>query len=386
MIAIEDPHLPGLRDLCEAQLRSITGADAVQPVRLRYREGKRAILHYAVPGADAAISEQGAIWFFKGDKARRLARRNKSARFDQASSALCEVFPQDHRMPAIRNFLDQYPQIAQGLIGGRPDGQPKPLRYRPGLSCTFLCHRSDGESVFVKLINDDTPTRVALANDRMSKELGQGPVSVARVIGTLPALSAIAYEAAKGTPLDHLLTTAPDLAPVRQSIRALRRFWSLGITPTRILGEAELAGRAADAVTLVAATVPDALNAVQKVFDRITQSPSPRLSLRPIHGDMKLEHLFLEGSHTTLIDTESVSLGPPDYDLAQLYGRLWQAVVEGQLKPEFTAQAAAEVRSAAGPSFDWCLDVVGLRLAKFYAQRPGPESKAKIHTILDHLA
>lgn len=73
MFGIEDSDLPGLADLSESRLRAMTGAEEVDLLRLRYRPGKRAILHVATrSGADR---REGALWFFKGQKGQRLAHR-----------------------------------------------------------------------------------------------------------------------------------------------------------------------------------------------------------------------------------------------------------------------------------------------------------------------
>lgn len=49
-------------------------------------------------------------------------------------------------------------------------------------------------------------------------------------------------------------------------------------------------------------------------------------------------------------------------------------------------QAAADlVRQSAGQSFDWCLDVVALRLAKFYEQRLAVETVMKVNGMLRRL-
>lgn len=380
MIAIDDPNLPGLAELDATALRRITGAEYVSVVRFRYREGKRAILHLCTEGGE------GSVWFFQGDKAKRLARRNKrTARYDAPSEALFEAFPCDHRMPQIRAFLDNYERVAPNLIGGKPSGRPALLRYRPGLSCTFRCCLEGGDPVYVKLINDDSPTRLARINHQMVSRLDGSPVSIAPIIGTAPEFDAIAYAAAEGQPLDAALSETGDASRVAQAIDALRGFWKIDLTPRRVLSVDALRERGAESVALISTTVPAVAQTARRTMARLDGRP-PHFHLRPIHADMKLEHLFVAGDNTTLIDTESVSLGPPDYDLAQLYGRLWQAELEGQLQRELVETASAAVKAEAGDSFDWCLDVVALRLAKFYAQRPTPDAADKIRAILDRLS
>lgn len=378
MITIDDPHLPGLSGLTPDVLQRITGAEDVSLMRFRYRAGKRAILHLDTG------KTQGSVWFFHGDKARRLAKRTSAASYDTASEALYETFPNDHRMPQIRIFLNEYRARAPHLVGGNPIGQPELLRYRPGLSCTLRCHVAGRRAAYVKLINDDSPARLAVMNRNITGLLAGSPVSVAPVIETDPELSAISYAEARGRPLDAELAATNSIDPALQGIDALRRFWRLPFTPTRHLSAEVLTRRASESTTLVALTAPQSLSAALRVLTRV-ETRTPSLGCRPIHGDMKLEHLFLDGGRTTLIDTESVSLGPPDYDLAQLYGRLWQADLEGHLPRALVIKAAGEIRRAGRHSFDWCRDVVALRLAKFYAQRPSPEAAKKITGILERL-
>lgn len=380
MIAIDDPHLPGLADLGPEALRRITGAGEVALMRFRYRAGNRAILHLATDLGE------GTVWFFQGEKARKLASRNRStSSFDAATQALFEAFPNDHRMPQIRRFLESYDKIAPALIGGTPKAAPVMLRYRPGLSCTFRCECADGRAVYVKLAADDGQMRTAEFNRQMAAHLAGGATRIAPVIGIAPDFGAVAYAAAPGRPLDACLAGAHGgLDAITGAIDALGRFWAMPLTPDRYLSADALLARAADAVSLAMVTVPEAAKPVAERLAWLRQHP-PRLALRPIHADVKLEHLFIDAGKTTFVDTESVSLGPPDYDLAQLYGRLWQAERAGLLPRPTVEKAAALVKAAAGPSFGWCLSVVALRLARFDAQRPAPDAAIKIRGILERL-
>ena len=383
MLKIDDAHLPGLADLTQDRLRAITGADDVDVLRLRYRAGKRAILHIAAQ--TGTERNEGTLWFFKGDKGKRLARRNKkTARFDANAQALFEPFPNDHRMPQIRTFLDRFEMVVPRLTGYRADGAPQLLRYRPGLSCTFRCPLQGKPAAFVKLINDDDPVRLCASNRTMQSALACSDVSVAKALGLDCQISAIAYDTAPGLPLDEILALASDLSAFTLAMTALRSFWQAPILPERQMGPNTLLQRAGESADFVAVTAPDCAGAVADVVSELKVAP-PKSDLQPIHGDMKLEHLFLDGKKVTLIDTESVSMGLPDYDLAQLYGRLWQAEFEGQLSREKVAVACAMVRAEAGPDFDWCLGVVTVRLAKYYAQRPAPGMSQAINSILERL-
>ena len=383
MLSIDDAHMPGLADLSHERLCTITGADEVDILRLRYRLGKRAILHVATR-TDAGRNE-GALWFFGGEKGRRVARRNKTvSHFDAESQALFEAFPQDHRAPQIRSFLDQYESILPAMTGFHASAEPVLLRYRPGLSCTFRCALKGQAPAFVKLVNDDDPVRVREANAGMQDALASSDISVAPVLGIDTALGAIAYGGARGLPLDHVLSKAGDLEPLKRAIAGLRHFWTVPVVPVRTMGPQMLLTRARESAEFVAVTAPSCLADTSAIVARLEETV-PDAPLCPIHGDMKLEHVFLDQGRTTLIDTESVSLGFADYDLAQLYGRLWQAEFEGQLPRALVSAASDQVRAEAGPAFEWCLGIVAVRLAKFYAQRPSPETAESIRAILGRL-
>lgn len=383
MLTIEDAQMPGLADLSPERLRAITGAEEVDLLRLRYRPGKRAILHVATgSGPDRT---EGTLWFFGGEKGKRIARRNKNtSHFDPGSEVLFEAFPQDHRMPQIRRFLERYREILPGLAGYDAGAPPVLLRYRPGLSCTFRCALEGQAPAFVKLVNDDDPARLRDANGKMREALDASCLSVAPVLGIDPELGAIAYGSAAGSPLDTVLAATGTVAPLEQAITHLRHFWSAPLAPARMIGPKILLARAWESVDFVAVTAPSCLAEISAIVARLEET-APEAPLCPIHGDMKLEHVFLDQGRTTLIDTESVSLGFADYDLAQLYGRLWQAEFEGRLPRALVRAASDRVRAEAGPAFEWCLGVVMARLAKFYAQRPGPETAGSIMAILERL-
>ncbi|MFK7944202.1 MAG: phosphotransferase, partial [Paracoccaceae bacterium] len=174
------------------------------------------------------------------------------------------------------------------------------------------------------------------------------------------------------------------LSPVERAMTALRCFWRAPIMPGRQMGPEQLLLRGRESAAFVAVTAPACAGAATAIVERLAGA-LPDSALRPIHGDMKLEHLFMDQDSVTLIDTESVSMGLPDYDLAQLYGRLWQADFEGQLPQPVVEAASTMVREEAGPDFDWCLGIVALRLAKFYAQRPTPGMTHAIMTMLERL-
>lgn len=287
-------------------------------------------------------------------------------------------------MPQIRIFLERYEAILPGMTGCPAGAAPVLLRYRPGLSCTFRCALDGQPPSFVKLVGDDDPVRLRDANRAMQDALEGSDLSVAPVLGLDADLGAVAYGSAPGAPLDVALSHSGSLVPLRQAIAGMRHFWAAPLWPARKMTRDKLLARAQESIGFVAVTTPSCHADIAKIVERL-EAVIPEAPLCPIHGDMKLEHVFLEKGRATLIDTESVSMGFADYDLAQLDGWLWQAELEGHLPGYLAKEASAYVRLQAGPAFDWCLGVVAARLAKFYAQRPGPNTAASIRAIIGRL-
>jgi hypothetical protein len=378
-----DPSLPGLAALGPQDLCRITGNREVRLLRLRYQPGARAVLHVAV-GSEAAARE-GSIWFFAGDKARKLAGRTYGAVFDGPTQALFQAFPQDHRIPALATFIEGAMAFAPGLIGGPAESMPVLMRYRPGLSATFRWTRADGVVFFVKQTPDGDVRALAEAAGQLTVALEGSDVRVPRVAGMLPDLCIIAYEAAQGTALDTVLPGAGAEAAavaVVQVVAALRVLWGLSFVPARLMDRSELLHRAAQASTMIGLADPEAGRHAASLLNRLERQQIA-VRLRPIHADMKLEHAFLFGSTTTLIDTESLSLGDPDYDLAKLEARLIMAQVTSDVAPAQIDAAVAEIRHHAGPNYKWFLACAHLQCAKFFAQRLGSQAGPLMRQVME---
>jgi hypothetical protein len=371
---VADPAFPALSSLSDADLARITGAPEPRLLRARYQPGARAILHIAL-GSDRAASE-GAIWFYAGGKGRRLGKRLPDARFDAATGALFEAFPNDHRMPLLAEFVAGAMTFAPDLIGGPARHPPELMRYRPGLSATFRWTRQDGKVFFVKQTPSDDVAIQAQAMRQLCDAARHLPFSVCAVAGVIPGLGLIAYEGAEGQPLDELLCGSDrhtaKMAMAR-TVAALRGLWSVPLTPSRCLDRSAHLNRAEHACQMIGVLDPSSGQQAALLLADLKVRQVP-VRLRPIHADMKLDHAFLSGSTTTLIDTESLSLGDPDYDLAKLEARLRMAVITGRISPEAGEAARAEIRQFAGPHYDWFLICAKLQCAKFFAQRLDPVS------------
>lgn len=375
---LRDPDLPALETLDQAALDRICGARRARLLRARYQPGARAILHVALgdhPGAD-----EGSVWFYAGTKAQSLVRRLPDARLDAASGGLFQSFPHDHRMPHLAVFVAGAMGLAPRLIGGAAAGPPRLMRYRPGLSATFRWQRADGRVFFVK----QTPGEDVVAQAAAVTALGDAArglaVGFAPVMGVIPDLGLIAYARAEGQGLDQMLPDAPQA--MGQVTQALRALWCLPVAPVRVLDRDALLTRADQARQMIALLDPETGQTAAGVVACLAARPVT-VRRHPIHADMKLEHAFLSGPHTTLIDTESLSLGDPDYDLAKLEARVGMALLAGQITPATARTATARVRHDAGPDYPWFLTCARLQCAKFFAQRFDPATIPLMRQILN---
>ena len=383
-INIADAQLPGLSTINDGVLRRITGSDSVGLLRFRYRPGRRAVLHIETQPDDRQLPTEGVIWFFAGDKAKRLSRRLPSVTFDEHTGALYERFPFDHRLPELAIFTSLNSGVIENLIGGQLAGSPFLLRYRPGISCTFKCTRCDGKTVYVKIIAKEDVSDIDTLNQRIVRILGNKDVSIARSIGTHMPVRAIAYEEAPGQSLSTLAahsTVAEMTNIVRRIGMALERISCIPGISARKLGNAELMTRSNNAMKLITISDKEAGSMAGTLVDRMSKRNfEERCQL--IHGDMKLEHAFLDTDTVTFIDTESLSLGDPDYDVAKLEARLVANFMMGLLPAENLIAARRVLADYVSSNYSWYQDAAILQTAKFFAQRPSAENFMHCRALL----
>lgn len=207
-------------------------------------------------------------------------------------------------------------------------------------------------------------------------------VTIAPVIGTAPTHKAIAYAGAEGQPLDHLLLAPHPERAVAQALGALDELATLRPVSSRLKDAQSLIAAAHAAADIVTTVFPPLTSLTAEALRRL--EPIPKMPLVQIHGDMKLEHIFLDRTCVTLIDTESMAIGPAAYDRAMLFGRLAMAEREG-LHEDIARPLRDQILADPPPGLRWCRAVVALRLAKFHAQHPHPEAEARAAQLLQDL-
>lgn len=379
-----DPVFPALATLTSEDLRRITGASHVTVLRVRHQPGTRAVLHVAL-GTEAQRRE-GVIWFLWPEKITRLARSHPSLQVDAATGAAFEAFPNDHRMPELARFLADRAAVAPQLFGHSAGGDPVLLRYRPGLSATFRWMADTGVPHFVKVARKARVQEQAEVVDALTSQLEGSPLMVAGVAGYAPDHSAIAYRSALGIPFDQSVHDQDPTEVTRQTqklVAALGELWMCRMPMLPILDTEGYLHRAMRCVEIISTADLEAGNMARSRL-REAAKAMPRLRHCPIHADMKPDHAFMSENLVTLIDTESLQLGDPDYDLALLDARLDVAVAEGRLDQDRSGLIRAGIRQASGPDYGWFLGLCTLHAAKYFAQRSSPDRRERLHRLLAH--
>lgn len=377
-----DPALAGLQSLTESDLARITGQGPVEVLRLRHHPGLRAALHVAYgPGKHR---HQGVIWFLSPTKLTHLKATRPHLRIDAARSAAFEAFPMDHRLPELAAFLDCSDVLAPMLIGGSARALPQLVRYRPGLSATFLWLSDKGARYFVKVARKMDSLAHAELQGHLRRQIEGSMLTLPAVTGCIGDRGLIAYAAAQGESLEHLMALG-DAEVITDAVsrchEALQVLWTCDAPELLGMEVEDYLGPARRAAALIAEADAEA-GALAKEIIASRETTAPTLRKVPIHADLKPDHLFLEPSRVTLIDTESLKRGDPDFDLALLDARLDLGPLTGTFSDAAVVAARQVMRAAAGPNTEWFQGLARIQAAKFLAQNIGSGASANILKIL----
>lgn len=377
-----DPALPALRGLTPPDLHRITGSDRVEVLRLRHHPGLRAALHVAL-GAGAGRRE-GVIWLLGPEKLSRLKAKRPHLQVDQTSTAAFELFPQDHRLPELAPFLQESQSLAEGLMGAPAAAAPNLVRYRPGLSATFRWLSTAGTSHFVKVARNADTARQAALQDRIRSQIEGSVLALPAVTGLLPAQGVIAYSAAQGVSLEDVLAASHD-RDVSLScdllLEALQVLWTCDLPELPANDLHDYLRPARRSAHLIAQTDPVAGETAYALVSAAEKAP-PVLQQVPIHADLKPDHVFLQPTCATLIDTESLKRGDPDFDLALLDARLDLGPLTGAFSVAARDGARKALARGFGPNFAFFRNIARIHTAKFLVLHRGSDAIRDVRAIL----
>lgn len=346
-----------MRGVFERHVAGEVQVTACRVTRQRHRPGARRFVQYAVSitGASGETAELRVTgqWHaapaHAADLVAKLERRSQAAAtrwtaalppvfHDAATGMLATTYPWDRRLPAlvdiacgdapgVRRAMAVWMQVPASCV---TRCVVETVRYREQLNAvcryTLTASTDDGErqaSFFVKAYADDRGAEAVARLGWLARATpsGLGVARVQRAVAYDRALRALVLAAAPGTPLDALSLDDTD------TYGALAR---VGAALAR-LGQRPLPGDAAlprvdraMAASRSAATLAELLPAAATRVSALVARAGARLAKTPsrlVHGDLKLEHVFVDAGEVWLIDLDSCHRGDPLWDLALLQAR-----------------------------------------------------------------
>ena len=398
---IQDSRLPGLA-LAADQTRLNRAIDAaigdatggvwrcrragVQ--RFRYRKHQRAILQLVLEfvGPEGRLAEiPGALWLYPGGKVRDRAedtppptgRELPQSLFEPSAGGLLTLFPYDRRVPEIAAFCTDPAAHAKALIGAAATGPPVLSRYRPGLGATFRWPGQTG-TAFVKVFNQHSAKTTFTDLQRLAGLCARERYLVTpEPLGFSDEIGAVALRAAPGRHLGEILRngSADELTQATGTVLdGFSTLNGLGIEPRRARTAEDLLQRATTTAGLVKAADPT-LGLLAGACVQVLRQDVPRLRSAPVHMDMKIEHVLLDGDRAVFLDLDSLALSDPLYDPAMLSARIEIAAQLEEIPRGAAATACTILKESARTTrdrttFRWLRAIARLQLVRFLAQNP----------------
>lgn len=388
-----DPDLPHLEiagdarrmhKLFQEHLRPLPGRGYEIPgcrlSRIRYRRGERCVLQYTLGLADPDTGREREQWavgvLYPGDRARRAWEKLQGSpplklldpfstyepyAFIPELRMLVQVFPYDRRLPALAPLLSVSPppEIVHPILSSFGTGiwrierwGVEATRYRAGLGATLRltvragggAGRSRERRFYVKVYRREESGELAhRALLELAGRAGEG-FSVAGPVAYGAGLRTLVQEEAPGIPLRHLLVREDGTRAIRRCAQALAAF-HLGPPPVsfpRFGLEDEIAVLRRVKRTLSWAR-PDLDARICSTLDAAMcglQEGSPA----PAHGDLKPEHILIDGERVFFVDLDNFCRADPLLDVANLLAHLSALPFCSPVAPEKAAEAGQTFR------------------------------------------
>jgi hypothetical protein len=340
-----------LHDTVEGLLRPGSAALRFALQRVKCKPGRKLTVTYDFSVAGGPGRPLTVTWFAPelvedalGEVDRGLEdearRRQVAGPFERLSAWLPElglriqVSPFDPEFPQLVRLVD--PDHIGALLEatlGRCPARPEIgwIRYRPGQRHVLRYGGPGGQgTVFAKLHRGDR--RPPVSAEVMTGVLAAGapPVTAAPMVAAVEADGVELWAHRPGTPLSQLISQgrAVDVALGRTGA-ALRRLHEapprrFGALPQRDLaGEVRVTRRAA---AYVGRLSPATGARIDEVLDR---ADADRATTVPavVHGDLKADHVLVDGDQLSLVDFDSCALAEPALDVGKFLAdlRYWFA-------------------------------------------------------------
>lgn len=370
-----------MRAVLAEHLRSVGGAAtevlAVRVAFARHRTDGRATLAYDVRLRDPATGgerEQVVTGVaYGGGRTRRawesLRRQAPPAQapgdhpalppfaYVPALDLLLQVFPFDHRLPGLAAMLaGPPPELAAALLPYFGPGEwavagwaADPVRYRVDQRATLRvavrARDSDGREaervVYAKVYRKRATGAAAHRLLGWLRERVGTAFDVGEPVAWLPGPRTLVQTEAAGEPLSEVLLRPGQAAPAAQRVAAaLAALHRSGVVVPGTRSLADDRVQLAVAQDLLRRARPDLGPRIGAVAAAVVAG-LPEAEPTPTHGDLKPEHVLLEGARVALLDFDRATLGDPLHDVAQLLAVLARSVGRGELPRDGVRAASA---------------------------------------------
>jgi hypothetical protein len=386
---VKDPEL--MREVFQRHLQPLDGKTyQVLDCRIHYihhRRAARCVVQYTLDLAEPETGREWSQWvsgvLYADGRTRRIwekLRRTESEQRGVSDSSpafvpfsyipdldmLMQVFPYDHRFPALRLLMSGPPPDLEPLLLARfgtgdwraEAWNVEPVRYRADMRAALrlvvrardtATGRVEQRCFYAKIYRkEEEGERTyqvlrALCN-RVSG--GDTDFTVAKPVAYLSELRTLLQEEVTGTSLEDILCREEDEAEairaMRKAARALASFHlgddvvapghrSLQDEVSALEGVGKLLQQACPQLG------PEIEEAVGTVVAGLEEVPSA-----PIHGDLKPAHIIVNSDSVALIDLDKFAMADPVVDVANLLFLLPSGSSQHHLSHGGVAQAFVE--------------------------------------------
>jgi hypothetical protein len=371
---LEDPSFPKLEVLKDPELMRGVFQRHLQPLDgktynvldcrihyIHYRRAARCVVQYTLHLAEPETGREWSQWvsgaLYADGRTRRIWEKLQRTELEQpvvsdSSPAfapfsylpdldmLVQVFPYDHRFPALRLLMAGPPPELEPLLlarFGRGDWRPEawnvePVRYRVDMRAALrltmrardtVTGRVEQRRFYAKMYRkEEEGERTYLVLRALCNKISGGDAgfTVAKPIAYLSGLRTLLQEEVTGTSLEDILCREEDevIQAMRKAAKALASLhlgddvvapWhrSLKDEVSALDGVGKLLQRACPHLG------PEIEEAVGAVVAGLEEVPSA-----PIHGDLKPAHIIVDGDSVALIDLDKFAMADPVVDVANL--------------------------------------------------------------------